>query len=812
MVQDNTIPQAKRSTSEIRQANNGRLSGEMLRGYEFLERIGYGGFGEVYRAHQPAIGREVAVKVILPRHANHPEFIRRFEIEAQLIAQLEHPHIVPLYDYWREPDGAFLVMRWLRGGNLRQGLENLVFELDQVTRIVEQLASALNVAHRHGVVHRDLKPANIMFDENLNAYLTDFGIAKDLNTDSGLTHENTLMGSLAYLSPEQIQGELVTPQADIYSLGIITFEMLTGQHPFGDVTMSTFINKHLYDDMPLVVEFNDTLPTELDVVIARATRKMASERYQSALQLAAELNDVMLGLFDESGPLAPSTSHHEILQRVGVTEVDNPYKGLQAFQESDAENLFGRKRLIEHMLKRLEDDGNEVAAANLLVIVGPSGCGKSSLIRAGLLPALRQGSLRGSENWYSVQMLPGTHPLEELEAALLCVSPKPLPSLLDVLRGDVNGLDKAVEMALPNAQARIVLFIDQFEEIFTLVRDEQERDHFIALLNAAALNPQSRLVLLCSLRADYYDKPLQYPQFAEIIQQRTEFVLPMTSEDLREAITAPAQRLGVWLEKGLVEIIMQDIHDQPGALPLLQYALHELFEERDGNAITLDAYHKIGGVLGALARRAEELYGGLSAHEQRVTRILFLRLLSMDSDAYDGVLRVDMPELLVDASERETMQRMIDLFGKHRLLTFDRDPITRVPTISVAHESLVRRWTRLQHWLSESKDAMRAYQHLAVAAQAWSVHERADDYLLVGVRIHRAQELLKERFIVPGPLECAFIQASTEHAERTQAERDAQVQQYNAMRRQLVLRTRLLIAAVVMALVFALIAVVSVVA
>lgn len=156
------------------------LTGRAIRGYALAERIGMGGMGSVYRAVQPNVEREVAVKIILPAFANHPDFIRRFEAEAQLVARLEHPHIVPLYDYWREPGVAYLVMRLLRGGNIQNILKQGALPIEITAHLLEQICSALNAAHRIGVVHRDLKPANVLLDEDNNAYLADFGIAKNL--------------------------------------------------------------------------------------------------------------------------------------------------------------------------------------------------------------------------------------------------------------------------------------------------------------------------------------------------------------------------------------------------------------------------------------------------------------------------------------------------------------------------------------------------------------------------------------------------------------------------------------------------------
>src|SRR5262249_52372920 len=156
-------------------------------------------------------------------YANQPDFIRSFEQEAQLVARLEHPHIVPLYDYWRDPDGAYLVMRFLRGGSLKKKLEKGALSLDVIDRFLDQLTNALTAAHRNSVVHRDLKPDNIMLDEDGNAYLSDFGIARIAGHDPT---EESISGTLAYMAPEQLMASPTNIAMDIYSLGIILFEML----------------------------------------------------------------------------------------------------------------------------------------------------------------------------------------------------------------------------------------------------------------------------------------------------------------------------------------------------------------------------------------------------------------------------------------------------------------------------------------------------------------------------------------------------------------------------------------------------------
>ncbi|MGH6961717.1 MAG: protein kinase domain-containing protein [Dongiaceae bacterium] len=241
-------------TPQVAREEIGRedLSGRAIRGYALSERIGAGGFGVVYRAVQPLVEREVAVKIILPEYADHPDFIRRFEAEAQLVARLEHPHIVPLYDYWREPGVAYLVMRLLRGGSVGAMLQHGPLPLETVAHLIDQVGGALHAAHRVGVVHRDLKPANVLLDEDENAYLADFGIAKNLGNPNleDVTQIGAFIGSPAYSSPEQIRAEPIRPQADIYSLGVMLYELLTGDRPFIGPTPLDLIQQHLSAPMP----------------------------------------------------------------------------------------------------------------------------------------------------------------------------------------------------------------------------------------------------------------------------------------------------------------------------------------------------------------------------------------------------------------------------------------------------------------------------------------------------------------------------------------------------------------------------------
>jgi len=696
------LPTPPPAPEEIGQSD---LTGRAIRGYELGERLGAGGFGVVYRAVQPLVDREVAIKIILPQYADHPEFIRRFEAEAQLVARLEHPHIVPLYDYWREPGVAYLVMRLLRGGSLQARLRDGPLALDVVISLLEQIGAALHAAHRAGVIHRDLKPANVLLDEDGNGYVADFGIAKNLNLESQ-TQAGAIIGSPAYLSPKQILSEPVKPQTDIYCLGLMLYELLTGHKPFQGPTPVEYRQQHLSQPLPSLANRGPGLPVDLDLVIQRATAKDPLDRYPDVPSMLA---DVREGVALVSGAAAVGQPPYTAV--TPEEKLESPYKGLRAFGEADADDFFGRETLTGELLGRLAQPGD---LTRFLAVVGPSGSGKSSVVKAGLIPALRRGGLPGSENWFIVDLVPGAHPWEELEAALLRVAVNPPQSLLSQLREDERGLLRAVQRVLPaDETTELVLVIDQFEEVFTLTADEAGRAQLLDSLVMAILDPSSRARVVITLRADFTDRPLQYVDFGELVRQRTEFVLPLTPDELEEAIVKPAQRVGLAVEPGLPETIMSDLGDQPGTLPLLQYTLTELFERRVGRALTLGAYQASGGVRGALAKRAEELYTQLDEAGRKVACQLFLRLITLGEATSDGlpapdtrrrVLRSELTSLDGRPKTTSVIDGVIDQFGRHRLLTFDRDPVTRGPTVEVAHEALIREWGRLRMWLDEDRE------------------------------------------------------------------------------------------------------------
>jgi WD40 repeat protein/serine/threonine protein kinase/energy-coupling factor transporter ATP-binding protein EcfA2 len=789
------------------------LSGTTIRGYELRRQIGIGGFGAVYNAYQSVVEREVAVKVVHPRFASQIEFIRRFEIEARLVARLEHMNIVPLYDFWRDPTGAYLVMRWLRGGNIRTLLDKTgALPVEMVVQLLNQIANALTVAHANGVIHRDIKPENILLDEKQNAYLSDFGIAIDIiNDPDEVMLKNLSFGSPAYMSPEQIMGKGSTPQADVYSLGILIYEMLTARNPFPNETTQALIQKQVQFAIPSLKEVRPELSSEMDTIIWKATAKTADARYRDTLTLASAFEKAAVristhprvfpstpaGTVDRSGSTLPlnidnvnidtrrliedstldlqsattnlsSEDEYPTTTRLDENVIRNPYKGLRAFEELDAGDFFGRRNEIDRLLKLFEN-----RQRRFLAVIGPSGSGKSSLVRAGLLAELRGGTLPGAEAWLIVSMMPGDEPFEKLAEALLRVSVEAEPNLARHLQANSTRLNQFVNRLL-GGKSELVLLIDQFEEVFTGTEDETIRAKFLESLHYAATQPDSRLRIIITLRADFYDRPLQYKAFGELLRENTEVVLPLSPSELEEAVVGPAQLAGLLLEPGLSKTIVEDVYQQPGALPLLQYALTELFEWRQGNRLTHESYHAIGGVRGALARRAEQTYQELRGDEtlplnqlspdQQRARQLFLRLVTVGESGATRK-RVQWGDLF--AGLDDGARRVMDRFAQHRLLTFDNDPITRAPTVEVAHEALIAEWERFQSWIEENRSDLQKRQRLASMTGDWLNAKRDESFLVSGSRLAEFEPLLIEALIPLNRDEQTFIKDSIRLREQT---------------------------------------------
>lgn len=286
------------------------LVGRTLGQYEILEEIGRGGMANVYRAVQPSIGREVAVKILPTHFLQDQTFLERFNREVQVIARLQHPHILPVYDYGEQEGRPYIVMAYLTGGSLADHIQQADngMPLDEVVRLVSQIAEGLDFAHKEGIIHRDFKPRNVLLDRNGNAYLSDFGIAKVTEITAQLTGTG-IVGTPAYMAPEMAQPGGVSPLVDIYALGVTIYQMLTGLLPYEADTPLGVLMAHASRPIPDVRESRPDLPVYVQMVVGRAMAKDSMARYSTAGELAKDLRAAVTAKAPPS-PVVPPTEPH----------------------------------------------------------------------------------------------------------------------------------------------------------------------------------------------------------------------------------------------------------------------------------------------------------------------------------------------------------------------------------------------------------------------------------------------------------------------------------------------------------------------
>ena len=284
------------------------LIGSQLGKYQIIDVIGQGGMAAVYKGYHPEIERYAAIKVLPPHPGRGDAFVNRFQLEARTIARLQHPHILPLYDYGVDDNIFYLAMAYVEGGSLSDRIHQGPMPLQEVEKLLRQIASALDYAHRQGIIHRDIKPANILLDKEGHALLADFGIAKLIEGDVQLTATGGLIGTPAYMSPEQCQGLDITGQSDIYALGVVAYEMITGQQPFIADTPMMVAVKHITEPVPQIRKVMDSLPARLEPVMMRVLAKSPEDRYDSALEFT---QDFAWAIYDD-----PALA--ELQQKIGT--------------------------------------------------------------------------------------------------------------------------------------------------------------------------------------------------------------------------------------------------------------------------------------------------------------------------------------------------------------------------------------------------------------------------------------------------------------------------------------------------------------
>ena len=515
------------------------------------------------------------------------------------------------------------------------------------------------------------------------------------------------------------------------------------------------------------------------IVISGTTRDLVADELPEGVDLidlgAHELKDmksetrlyqVVGGGLDSVSALAPA-SPMEI--ELPPAPGEPPYRGLQAFEEHDAENFFGREQIVHELVTQLR-------GARFVALIGASGSGKSSILRAGVIPALRQPD----PPWRVLLLTPTAHPFEALASSIWPdAAPAELSKLTAQLRADPGALAVALRPpsgAGPRARRRTLLAVDQLEEVFTLCRDEAERTAFLdAIVHACGIDEAAadvapevdRATVAITLRADFYGFLAPYPALRDASAASQRFVGAMSAAEMRTAIEEPARRGGWQLTPGLVELMLSDAGDEPGALPLLSHALLETWRRRQGRTMTLRSYGGAGGVRGAIARTADRVYGELSPAAQRIARNVFVRLTELGEGTQDTRRRATFEELLPADQERAAeIRQVVSALADARLVTVGET------TVEVAHEALIREWPLLREWLSVDRDALRLERRLTEAATEWQAAGFDESLLWRGARLAQVRDRSGFREVL-SDIEQRFVAESAALGEREEAEHEA---------------------------------------
>ncbi len=723
--------------------------------YELIRELGRGGMGQVFLARDTKLARRVAIKFLA---AKSKRFTERFLVEAKVTARVSHENIVAIYGVDELAGLPYMVLEYVEGTTIAQLLENRRLPLARTVELIVPVVRALAAAHEANIIHRDLKPANIVVTGTGTVKVLDFGVAKLFTPDAPPggprprpptpnhpkdlhdTRAGAIVGTLPYMSPEQLGTDDVDHRSDLWAVGIILYEMLAGKHPLEPVTQGRLFGAAaaLDESMPSLGSDVPGLPDRMVEIVARCLAKRKADRYATATELLEDLE-----------PLLPSRSGRSLQGD------ESPYPGLTAFQESDANRFFGRKPDIAAAVAKLRD-------TPLVGVVGPSGVGKSSFVRAGVVPALKSSG----EAWEVLIVRPGRYPLSALASTLeqLRDSRDSDPALADdltfLLRNEPGTFGARLRARAKKRRAQILVFVDQHEELYTLVADADERLAFTACLAGASDDPSGPVRVVVAIRSDFLDRAAEDRRFVEELSRGLVFLQPPSRTGLEQALTQPLEMVGYSFEAGVVPQMLDTLAATPGSLPLLQFTAAKLWDARDKQrrVLTRDTYVSMGGVAGALATHADEVLAAFSQPDQRTVRAIFQRLVTPERT-----------RAIVDTSELRDIAPDVDrliahLVGARLLVVQSRGDGAR--SVELVHESLIKSWPTLQRWLDENQEDAAYLAQLRAASKQWDTKGRPEGLLWRGEAMEEAR-LWRGRYQGDLPArEAAFLDAVIELATR----------------------------------------------
>ena len=723
--------------------------------YEIIRAIGRGGMGEVHLARDVRLGRLVALKFII---LSSPEVAKSLLIEARATAKCKHENIVVIHDMNEYLGMPYLVLEYLEGKSLNKLHGETPLSLVRIIEVMIAVVRALDHAHRAGIVHRDLKPDNIFVTTAGDVKVLDFGIAKlqgapssnptptpGTPVDDDETYitisSNGPVGTRPYMAPEQWLGYDIDHRTDIWAAGVILFRLVTGVHPFQHLDGAAMMYA-VTSPSEAVRSVTSVIPdfhAELAAIIDCCLRKAKSERFSTARDL-----------LDALEPLLP--------RGAPVSSDDRcPYPGLMSFQEGDAERFFGRADQIARVLGRL-------ATQPLLSIVGPSGVGKSSFVRAGIVPALkREGP------WGTITMRPGRSPLLALAALsdpTHAHDPEHCRAVAQQLFEEPGYLGALLRWRAASHGCRVLLYVDQFEELYTLVHDPRERAAFVTCLRAAADDPSSPVRVVLSLRSDFLDRAAEDRAFMASLTEGMHYLMPLGHDGLHQALVRPAELAGHGFESAeLVAHMVGEVAMASGALPLLQFAAARMWDARDRSRrmLTVASYRAMGGIAGALAVHADAVLAELSPARRQLAQAVFQRLVTADGTR----AIVDLAELMQLSPVAAEVRGVVDLLVSARLLVSKSDDQGAGAAVELIHESLITAWPQLRQWAEAGREEAAFLAQVRQAAQQWDARGRPHGLLWRGDAADEGRRLSARLGNTIGPRERQFLDAVIGQASRS---------------------------------------------
>ena len=776
--------------------------------FQVVRPLGRGGMGEVYLARDTTLGRRVALKVLRPEALGTDDAVERFLHEARATARFSHPHIVTIYVVGTHEGHPYLALEYVEGQTLRERMAEGRMAPREALRVALAVAEALAEAHRHGVLHRDLKPENVIIGRDGRVRVLDFGLAKvfsspgapqepedTLEQGSSSSLEvvepgsdevrqtfETLGGSVggtpAYMAPEQWNDGECTGATDVWALGLLLYEMISG-HPALSGPSHVQICFQVCSDEPMP-PLQGQVPGELRQLVARCLTKEMDQR-----PAVEELEETMSAVLAMRRSLTPRKRA--------------PFRGLQPMDERDAERFYGRDDELAAFLERIRTEP-------VMPVVGSSGAGKSSFVLAGAIPRLQE-----QEKWIAMRMRPGRHPLRALAALLMAqgnvataqritarfdsgasvsVDSESIPDLAapgkalaaaertlseELAEHPTRLALKLLKLAEAHG-ARVLLFVDQLEEVYTLGVDRQTRWTFLDAVCRAADDPRGPVRVIFTARDDFLGRLAEVASARQVLGHTTVLRSPEPAA-LEEILVRTVGAVGYRFEdEDLPREMAAEVKGERAALPLLQFAAHLLWQRRDESAKTLGraAYADMGGVAGALAHHADGILEEMSTTQVLVARLLLLRLVTPDGTRQTRP-RGDLLEGLGGEAE-DVVGKLID----GRLVAARRSLDRRVrrgkgdeAELELVHDSLIRTWGRLARWIDETREERGFLEDVMPAAESWDRRGRSRDALWQGdvlaEAVRGARRCAGE---VPEPIP-SFLDAGLAREKQLQATRRA---------------------------------------